>query len=192
MPPLLGNGSLDGLHYIFFLPYQLGEATTNATLMWALMQPHADLGIILYCDFQASHGSYRRAAAASEGLLQLRELHAFWIHPEQEAEATWKGILEAAATDVNHPVRGRWFTKYDYYRAVRRGSFFYPLSNFLPESAPLIFVVLYFFFFGFFRFTRRPIKLSAAQSVLVVFTLFFSYATRPLVFLQLSALPNPL
>ena len=192
MPPLLGNGSLDGLHYIFFLPYQLGEATTNATLMWALMQPHADLGIILYCDFQASHGSYRRAAAASEGLLQLRELHAFWIHPEHEAEATWKGILEAAATDVNHPVRGRWFTKYDYYRAVRRGSFFYPLSNFLPESAPLIFVVLYFFFFRLFPLYTQTYQTFRSPIRLVVFTLFFSYATRPLVFLQLSALPNPL
>ena len=120
MPPALGSGTLDGLHYIFFLSYQLGEETTNATLTWALLQPREQLGIVLYCDVWALSDS----DGAGRGLQILHELHDFWIHPDMEAQATYNGMLEAAAADANHPVHGRRLTMYDYYRVVQHGFFF--------------------------------------------------------------------
>jgi hypothetical protein len=107
------------------------------TLMWALAQPAEQLGIMLYLDtwprVQIRHffpGDYylsendRSADRAGRGLQILRELRAFWLHPDANAQATYNGILEAAVADPKHPVHGRRFTMYDFYRAVRRGSFF--------------------------------------------------------------------
>jgi len=105
--------------------------------MWALLQSREQLGIMLYLDTwphvqvrRFFPGDYylsesdRSADRAGRGFQILRELHAFWIHPDTNAQATYNGILEAAVADAKHPVHGRRFTMYDYYRAARRGSFF--------------------------------------------------------------------
>ena len=82
-------------------------------LLWADQQGQL-LGIDLY--FSVSPTGVVTRFGNHEivrGFHSVRKLHAFWLRPENQAQANWEWL-------TNGPLNGQGFTKYDYYRAVKR------------------------------------------------------------------------
>jgi hypothetical protein len=64
--------------------------------------------------------TWKEADTDSRGFRLIHELHGFWHRPENQAQANWAWLVEAAEADPNKRLRGQHFSKYDYYRAVRK------------------------------------------------------------------------
>jgi hypothetical protein len=89
-------------------------------MLWAYQQGQL-LGISLFWD--VGEGTSVNLHSADNVLRRFRavgRLHSFWIQPENQAQANWEWIVAAAEADPNNRLHGQSFSKYDYYRAVRR------------------------------------------------------------------------
>ena len=81
-------------------------------MLWAYQQGQL-LGISLFWDVGETGVTLHSADNVIQRFRAVGRMHAFWLRPENQAQANWEWL-------TNGPLNGQGFTKYDYYRAVKR------------------------------------------------------------------------
>ena len=88
-------------------------------MLWAYQQGQL-LGISLFWNVGETGVTLHSADNVIQRFQAVGRLHAFWLRPENQAQANWAWVVEAAEADPNNRLHGQPFSKYDYYRAVRK------------------------------------------------------------------------